>query len=648
MSSVVEAEIICVRQLTNSDLGWFAVHRPHVRSKQRALNVNAWIAQLLLSRRAWTSGGVGLPCRCIYPGAEHFEIRDFAKIAKNWRLGGASLKGSVLSDVTGGDFAVLCSPQGNDGDKPVLLNFVSVRQDRAKHEWLSALVKNELADSMTAFTTEDPNFTEVAERLFHRAKVPINVPIRTVGTSAPVKRTRSIPAIPPIPAGRADEDRAHQLSVRDKVRSTHILSQMLKVSGDLSAEAQLEFMQVLELLAEQLRRALIAAGALKKVDRDHRGLWRSVSGSRIAFVDGGVANLNMLGAAPIAVRVGGYIVKPGDRGDEREEFVMVKHLIDELYSPDRNAGVFSTLFPDPSALRDAARISVEAAGGVQLISQNPELSCVFLHGALINPVSRYTDLMEGGQVASPFPNFSSKALQILLPSGEQNRDDKDANFVRVYKRQLEILEQSEALVCGVVERESQATSVYREYVEYLAQHPAVPGVLPKAPDDWADWFVRIADQFRVTDALLFRCVLKPAEFITPVAIDRNDVRRAPEDWKKDISAYPKPWVSYLLPSEWGAPIRVEVFEKARIRFDDLAKLVMHCAWLLPRYAFPVGLDIVDKYAKVPNWMSRPVNTNTAVQALRRALESGDTSTFDAMRRLLCGSTRDWLYRPKAF
>jgi hypothetical protein len=158
----------------------------------------------------------------------------------------------------------------------------------------------------------------------------------------------------------------------------------------------------------------------------------------------------------------------------------------------------------------------------------------------------------------------------------------------------------------------------------------------------------MAEQFRINDVLLFRCVLQPGEVTAPVDIDRNELRRAPSAWIPDIQRYPKPWVAYLLPTEWGAPVRVEIFEKDRARFSDLARLVMHCAWLLPRYAFPVGLDIVDKYAKVPNWMTRPVNTNTAVKALRQAMGTGDATTFDAMRRMLCGSTRDWLFRPKAF
>ena len=72
---------------------------------------------------------------------------------------------------------------------------------------------------------------------------------------------------------------------------------------------------------------------------------------------------------------------------------------------------------------------------------------------------------------------------------------------------------------------------------------------------------------------------------------------------------------------------------------------MHSALLLPQYAFPVGLDIVDKFARIPDWMSRPINTHTAVQALKRALDSGDKRLFDALRRMLCGSQREWLLRP---
>lgn len=630
--------------LTGSDLGWFAVHRPATASKQRALNINADIAERLLSARVLDAGGVELRCRCLYPGGEHTEKRNLWKVGKNWRFGGPKLEGEVFRDVGAGDLFLLRSPIHNDGDREVSFNFVSRAVDRETHQWIMQCEPDLATNSMTAVVTGSEVFKTLGQKLLGMTTEQKERKLPAVA-ARPTRISVQIMPVQPIPV-EADADRKPR-TVRDRIRSPHILSQMLRVSSDFSAEAQYEFTKVLEALAEQLRQALLAAGMISSITRDHGGLWSDVRGSKTAFVDGGIANLNMLGSAPVAARVGGYIVTPGDRSEARERFVMVKHLIDELYVAPAG-GIYTTLFPDSGALRDAARISVESAGAVHITQEEPDVKYLFLHGALVNPVSRYTDIMEAGQPVAIFPEFSRKALEVLLPAGERDRTGKDANFIRVYLKQLQLLQESEALVCGVVERESQASSVYRQLVARVITHPDVPSLLPKAPDDWAHWFTDIADQFRITDALLFRCVLQPGEVLTPVAIDRNEMRRAPAAWAADIQQYPMPWVSYLLPTEWGLPVRIELFDKDRKHFQGLARLVMHCCWLLPRYAFPVGLDIVDKYAKVPNWMARPINTNTAVQALRRAMDAGETETFNALRRMLCGSARDWLFRPKVF
>ena len=49
MSNIPQNEVIVVRSLTDSDLGLFAAHRPTTASKQRAININATIAQQLLA-----------------------------------------------------------------------------------------------------------------------------------------------------------------------------------------------------------------------------------------------------------------------------------------------------------------------------------------------------------------------------------------------------------------------------------------------------------------------------------------------------------------------------------------------------------------------------------------------------------------------
>ena len=626
-------------------MGWFAVHRPATASKQRAVNINAEIAARLLDRTALDAGGVELRCKCIYPGAEHTARRPLWKVGKNWRFGGPKLEGNVFQNLREGDLFLLRSPIHNDGDKEVSFTFISASDDAETHKWLRQCQSHLESDSMTAVASGTDVFVALNVKLFGARRESRLSASTEPSVKRPAKRIVQTKPVAPMPR---EEDAQKPRTLRDRIRSPHIMSQMLKVSSDLSAEAQYEFMNVLEELARQLRSALSAAGMISVITRGHQALWNDVRGQKTAFVDGGMANLNMLGSAPVAARVGGYIVTPGCISDEREQFIMVKHLIDELYVPPPGGGVYKGLFPDTGALRDAARISVECAGAVHILVEDSDVTYLFLHGALVNPVSRYTDLMENGQPVAVFPDFSPKAIEILLPKSEKGRTGRDANFIRVYLRQLQLLQQCKSIVCGVVERESQATSVYKELIRHVVGHPDVPPLLAKSPDEWAHWFVHIAEQFRVTDALLFRCVLEPGEVLTPVAIDRNEMRRAPQAWAADIQQYPQPWVSYMLPSEWGQPIRVEIFQKDLGRFPDLARLVMHCSWLLPRYAFPVGLDIVDKYAKVPNWMSRPINTNTAVQALRRAMDAEDTGTFNALRRMLCGSTRDWLFRPQLF
>src|SRR6266851_2198126 len=116
-----DQEIICVRALTSSDLGWFAIHRPTTASKQRAVNINADIATRLLSSHALGAGGVELSCRCVYPGAEHTEKRNLWKVGKNWRFGGPKLEGVVFRKVREGDFFLLKSVIHNDGSKEVSL-----------------------------------------------------------------------------------------------------------------------------------------------------------------------------------------------------------------------------------------------------------------------------------------------------------------------------------------------------------------------------------------------------------------------------------------------------------------------------------------------------------------------------------------------
>ena len=55
--------------------------------------------------------------------------------------------------------------------------------------------------------------------------------------------------------------------------------------------------------------------------------------------------------------------------------------------------------------------------------------------------------------------------------------------------------------------------------------------------------------------------------------------------------------------------------------DDL-DLTFHSAKLLPQYAFPLGLDTVDKLAKVPSWMRNSMRNEYQMRMLRSLIDSG--------------------------
>ena len=163
-------------------------------------------------------------------------------------------------------------------------------------------------------------------------------------------------------------------------------------------------MKVVEELAWQLRKVLQEIGGIISLTKDHTLFWSTVRGQRVGFVDGGLANLSMLGSAPIAARVGGYSVIPGEQSASRERFIVLKQLIDELYT-GVEGGIYDDSFPDIGALRDAARIAVEAAGAIRLMTEFPDHRWVLTHGALVNPVSRYSDLMQNGTNTASVPGL---------------------------------------------------------------------------------------------------------------------------------------------------------------------------------------------------------------------------------------------------
>jgi hypothetical protein len=193
-------------------------------------------------------------------------------------------------------------------------------------------------------------------------------------------------------------------------------------------------------------------------------------------------------------------------------------------------------------------------------------------------------------------------------------------------------------IAGVVER-SVGTWIFRGVVNALVESKII---VPKLKTRLTE----VIDRYSITDDFLFGCVLREGEYLTPIEINKNPRNRARQLWQIVVGQYPKPFATVLKSDEAKFPFRLELNPFGRAQCRDVCQLLYHTARLLPRYAFPVGLDIVDKYAKVPEWISRGVSKEMAAGLMRRILQTGDERLVAQFRELLAGS-RDFFFRPHA-
>lgn len=431
--------------------------------------------------------------------------------------------------------------------------------------------------------------------------------------------------------GRMSDKNAIQSRIKSKVARGDFLANMLGLARNASSDVQEDFVENLTLISTTVRSVLENGDLIRKVEYEPKGFWPRQLGKSFCFVDGGVANIELPSAAPLGIRVGTYIVRPGAEGPDREEFSIALSLIDELYSED--AWLYDDIFDDIAKLRDAARITAEVAVGLQMSDSPHDLDGIFLHGPLVNPVSPYG--------LGDFPSFSLDAYRKFLGDGGLLPQGDELQFVPTYLEILNKIKDKNVPIMGVVERSlGRAHPVLDACLDSLE----ASGELTRSA---STEITENAKEYKLNDSRLFDVVLAPGEYVKPVPVNRQGPENKwPDHWKRYIRAYPDPLTTYLKPRDECEPYRIEAIEGVPSLADNIAVL-FHTSRLLPTYGFPVGLDIVDKYAKVPSWMSRSVRGQHAVVLMKEALRSSDPKVLSFAKRVLTAKGRDWLFRPEA-
>jgi hypothetical protein len=415
--------------------------------------------------------------------------------------------------------------------------------------------------------------------------------------------------------------------------------------------------------------------------------WADFQDEVVSFIDGGVGRVQISSQVPVLLRVGSYTVRVGERRlAEREHFGYYPVILGDLQGGSKDRKDFI----------DIVRITAELLGGLSALARTPELGVLMFHGPLVYLVGAYAghipfteadiDLFlrhyapADGSGVQLKEEFLAEARLRIYPQMVPDRSDDWADrrvfeplaWISFLYRKL--IEEAKGrlrppVIAGVVER-----SELREFSERVLLERVFRGLREKKNQNhFNTLFGRtdlnspraVLERLGYTDSLLLAMILRPGYRTEPWSIAKYDglrngnVALPGESFSTTVNfaalragAIGFPVVSgcYVHVSETTEPIRVEVFtELGDAQVAEAARRVYLYSRLLPRYGFPVGLDIVDKYAHVPAWLTSAYS-KLLKHHLGVSLQRGEINDQE-MRRLLVQaiymSHRDWIFRPQS-
>ena len=417
--------------------------------------------------------------------------------------------------------------------------------------------------------------------------------------------------------------------------------------------------------------------AVNKIDRS-KG-WADYAGEEVAFIDGGVGSVEILSQVPMLLRVGTYKVRTGERNlSQREEFGFYPIVFGDLAGGSKERKDYP----------DIVRITAELLGVLHTLQRYPDLDVLVLHGPLVYLMGQYAghipfteediDVFLGNySIASELKReFQEQAVRIYPKMTGQWRSNSWVGrlegryepicFIRFLLWKILHTARNRhkrPLICGVTERGSSS--------EYLRRY-----LFPRALEADRDFFNKLfarddinsaraaVDRLGYNDPLLLSMLLEPGEYTEAFDMDKYGEFRAaggrPEldDVRVDYSIFrpdgefhfPRVSGFYLQVSENSFPVRVELFgDLAEEQLAETAQRISLYSSLLPGYSFPIGLDIVDKFTRVPQWLTDAYGKLIKYH-LRSQLFQGKI-TDEQLRKILVqaiyATQRDWLLRPSA-
>lgn len=490
-----------------------------------------------------------------------------------------------------------------------------------------------------------------------------------------------------------DNPRLTEAGVREELqRQPHILMRLAENALTVAESLRNNYFQNTAQLVTALRRSIYLAEQGQSYEpvlapaTVGDANWNNYRGEVVTFIDGGIGSVRFSSQVPILLRVGSYQVRTGEtRLREREQFGYYPVILGDLEGGSKERKDFT----------DIVRITAELLGGLAALARARDLRVLMFHGPLVYMVGSYAghtpfterdidlflhnyagdlafarDLKEG---------FLQEARVDIYPHMTTNHSDwvkrrlfePLAWMAYLYRRLIrEAKTRNPApLIAGVVER-----GELREFSEKILLERVFRGMRKKGNDDYFnEMFGRLdlnspkalLDRLGYTDTLLLAMILQPGQFSDPWTVGKYDGLRhgsvslpgesstttvSFESLTPERGGFPAVQATYLQVTETTEPIRIELFsELGADQVAEAARRAYLYSRLLPGYGFPVGLDVVDKYAKVPAWLTDAYSKLIQFE-LGVSLQKGEISDAE-MRRILVQAIymthRDWMFRPTA-
>jgi hypothetical protein len=302
---------------------------------------------------------------------------------------------------------------------------------------------------------------------------------------------------------------------------------------------------------------------------------------------------------------------------------------------------------DIKRLQEASRYILEpftVLKYLQSVDEKPDI--VFLHGPLQNSFETYDERD---------PNYIPGVDKGFLSENGMSEDDIDVlvNFlpndgdgntiwngcIAVYAAIMKKVTNYEKPIIGVIER-SHSRSFINSILKLIVEEKIITESAKRK-------LLKIIKQYELYDEFLFGCILEEGEYIQAIQINKNVKRRAHDRWKPVIEQIPRVFTTMLKTSANNFPFKVEMNRiESKFSENEIMSLLYHTSLLLPNYAFPVGIDIADKYAKIPDWLSKGISARLTANILNKVLQTGNDRLLRQVRQLLTRSPRDFFYRPK--